>query len=113
MILRLWHGWTAPAQTDAYERLLTGQIAPAIVERGIPGLRELRVLRRDPRELDPTTEIEFLTAMTFDDLAAVAAFTGGDPSSSVVPAAAQQLLSHFDAHSQHYTSRAVYTSDSL
>jgi hypothetical protein len=113
MILRLWHGWTAPDQTDGYEQLLTGQIAPAIFDRGIAGLRELRVLRRDPRELDPATETEFLTVMTFDDLAAVASFTGGDPSSSVVPAAARRLLSRFDDHSQHYTSRAVYTAHSL
>jgi hypothetical protein len=110
MILRLWHGWTAPAQTEAYEQLLTGQVAPAIFDRTIPGLRELRVLRRDPRELDPAAETEFLTVMAFDDLAAVAAFTGGDPSTSVVPPAARQLLARFDDHSQHYTSRAVYTS---
>lgn len=109
VILRLWRGWTAPAQTDAYEQLLTGQIAPAILDRGIPGLRELRVLRRDPREVDPAIETEFLTVMTFDDLAAITAFTGGDPSSSVVPDAARQLLSRFDDHSQHYPSRAVYT----
>lgn len=112
MIFRLWHGWTTPAQTDAYEQLLTGQIAPGILERGIPGLRELRVLRRDPRELDPATETEFLTAMTFDDLAAIAEFTGGDPSNSVVPAAARRLLSRFDDHSQHYISQAVYTAPS-
>lgn len=108
MILRLWRGWTAPEQTEAYEQLLTRQIAPAIFDRGIEGLRELRVLRRDPRELDPATESEFLTVMAFDDLAAVAAFTGGDPSISVVPAAARNLLARFDEHSQHYTSRAVY-----
>jgi hypothetical protein len=109
VILRLWRGWTAPAQTDAYEQLLTGQIAPAILDREIPGLRELRVLRRDSREVDPAIETEFLTVMTFDDLAAITAFTGGDPSGSVVPDAARQLLSRFDDHSQHYTSRAVYT----
>jgi len=109
MILRLWRGWTGPAQTEAYEQLLTGQIAPAILDRGIAGLRELRVLRRDPREVDPATGTEFLTVMTFDDLAAVAAFTGGDPSISVVPAGARRLLARFDEHSQHYTSRAVYT----
>lgn len=112
MILRLWHGWTAPEQSQAYERLLTRQVAPAIVARGITGLRDLSVLRRDPLELDPAVGGEVLTVMTFDDLAAVSAFTGGDPSASVVPAAARRLLSRFDEHSQHYTSLSTYTGHS-
>ncbi|MEV1156877.1 hypothetical protein AB0J27_15915 [Micromonospora chokoriensis] len=108
MILRLWSGWTEPAHADAYERLLTQDIAPAILTRGVDGLRELRVLRRSPQELDPTEGSEFLTAMTFTDLAAVSAFTGGDPSTSVVPPAARALLGRFDRQSRHYLSRAVF-----
>ncbi len=110
MILRLWRGWTTSEQSAAYERLLLGDIAPAILDRAIPGLRDLTVLRRDPRELDPAQGGEILTVMTFDDLDAVAAFTRGDPSVSVVPAAARQLLSRFDQHSQHYTSLAIFPS---
>jgi hypothetical protein len=41
--------------------------------------------------------------MRFDDVAAVAAFTGGDPRTSVVPPAARALLTRFDEHSRHYT----------
>jgi hypothetical protein len=108
VILRLWRGWTTPERSAAYERLLLGEIAPGILERAIPGLRDLTVLRRDPRELDPARGGEILTAMTFDDLTAVAAFTGGDPSVSVVPAAARELLTRFDQHSQHYTSLATF-----
>lgn len=108
MILRLWRGWTGPEQSQAYEDLLVGQIAPAILDRQIAGLRELRVLRRDPREVDPAHGAEILTAMTFEDLTAVATFTGGDPSTSVVPPAARQLLARFDQHSQHYTSLASF-----
>ena len=52
MILRLWRGWTSTEATStAYRELLTGQIAPAILARGIPGLRDLTVWRRDPSEL--------------------------------------------------------------
>lgn len=109
MILRLWRGRTDPAQSAAYEQLLTGTIAPAILERGVPGLRDLSVLRRHPMELDPAVGGEILTAMTFDDLDAVAAFTGGDPRSSVVPPEARALLSRFDEHSAHYTSIARFT----
>ena len=109
MILRLWRGWTEPAQSEAYQRLLLGDIAPAILGRGIPGLRDLTVLRRDPREFDGSRGAEILTAMRFDDMTAVAAFTGGDPSVSVVPDAARRLLSRFDDHSQHYVSLAAFT----
>ncbi|MET8257829.1 hypothetical protein [Micromonospora sp. NPDC005205] len=108
MILRLWSGWTQPALADAYERLLTQDIAPAILARGVAGLQELRVLRRSPQELDPARGSEFLTAMTFTDFAAVAAFTGGEPSTSVVPPAASDLLESFDLQSRHYLSRAVF-----
>ena len=105
MILRLWRGWTEPADAAAYERLLTGEIAPAILERGIPGLRELTVLRRLAGEVDGG---EVLTAMTFDDLAAVAEFTGGDPRASVVPPSARALLARFDQHSRHYARIATF-----
>ncbi len=110
MILRLWRGWTAPDQSQAYQQLLLGQVAPAILERGIPGLRDLTVLRRNARELDPASGSEMLTAMTFESMGAVAAFTGGDPETSVVPAAARRLLARFDEHSQHYTSLATFPS---
>lgn len=110
MILRLWRGWTDPTRSAAYEELLLGQIAPAILDRGIPGLQDLTVCRRDPRELDPARGGEVLTAMTFADVDAVAAFTGGDPGVSVVPAAARRLLSRFDEHSAHYDVLASFPS---
>ncbi len=108
MILRLWRGETAPDRTGPYRRLLTEEIAPAILDRGVPGLRDLGVWGRDPRELDPAAAGETLTVMTFDDWAAVAAFTGGDPSASVVPPAARRLLSRFDEHSRHYQRLATF-----
>jgi hypothetical protein len=108
MIVRLWRGWTDPDRSQAYEALLLDEIAPGIVDRAVPGLRDLTVLRRHSRELDAAQGAEILTVMTFDDLAAVAAFTGGDPSVSVVPAAARRLLSRFDEHSQHYLRLAAF-----
>lgn len=97
MIIRAWRGWTAADRADEYERLLNTTIAPGIMQRGITGLRELAVLRRQG-----DGEVEFLTLMTFDDQAAVTEFAGPDPSASVVPPAAQALLARYDAHSQHY-----------
>jgi hypothetical protein len=37
VICRIWHGWTAPDQADAYERLLRAEILPKIRARGIAG----------------------------------------------------------------------------
>ena len=112
MILRLWRGWTATeTSSTAYQELLTGQIAPAILARGIPGLRDLTVWRRDGAELGGGAEI--LTAMTFDDRDAIATFTGGDPRRSVVPEEARKLLARFDEHSQHYLDVARFARNDL
>lgn len=96
MIIRAWNGWTTPENAPAYEALLNGQIAPNIVARAIPGLRELAVLRR------VEAPGHFLTLMTFDNWSAVEQFAGPDPTASVVPPAAQTLLTHHDAHAQHF-----------
>ncbi|WP_369139420.1 antibiotic biosynthesis monooxygenase [Modestobacter versicolor] len=103
MILRLWRGWTDPDRTASYQELLTGRIAPGILARDVPGLHDLAVLRRAAVDGGAGPGTEFLTAMTFTDLSAVAAFTGGDPRTSVVPPEARALLSRFDEHSRHYT----------
>ena len=98
MIIRAWNGWTTPENAQAYEELLNGTIAPAIMAREIPGLRDLAVLRRVTRE----AQNHFLTLMTFDNWQAVEEFAGPDATTSVVPPAAQALLTHHDAHSQHF-----------
>ena len=100
-IVRAWHGWTTPENAAAYEDLLNTTIAPEIMARQIPGLRELAVLRRVPAE----APAHFLTLMTFDGWPAVERFAGPDATSSVVPPAARALLSHHDEHSQHFELR--------
>jgi len=97
MISRIWHGWTAPANADAYEALLKSEIFTGIQNRQIPGYRGIQLFRRS---LD--TEVEFVTIMWFDSLEAVRAFAGEDYEVAVVPQKAKALLSRFDAYSQHY-----------
>ena len=97
MIRRLWHGWTASENADAYEQLLRDMIFPGIRSRGIVWLTGLEAWRHEGPD-----EVEFVTVMTFDDESAVAEFTGGDPARSVVPEEAQRLLARFDEHSRHY-----------
>jgi antibiotic biosynthesis monooxygenase (ABM) superfamily enzyme len=99
-IIRIWHGWTAPANADAYEALLREEIFAGIENRQIPGYRGIQLLRRVSGD-----EVEFVTIMRFDDLGAVRAFAGDDYEAAVVPPKARALLSHFDARSQHYEVR--------
>lgn len=101
MICRIWHGWTAPANADAYERLLREEIFEGIGNREIPGYRGIRLLRRDAGD-----EVEFVTMMWFDSIEAIRAFAGSDYERAVVPPAARALLSRFDDRSAHYELRA-------
>lgn len=97
MISRVWHGWTTPANADAYEALLKREIVPSIQDRGIAGFRGMQVCRRDQGDA-----VEFMTIMWFDSMDGVRAFAGDDVEAAVVPPAAQTLLARFDARSQHY-----------
>ena len=101
MISRIWHGWTTPANADAYEELLKSEIFTGIQGRQIAGYGGIHLFRRDLGD-----EVEFITLMWFDSIEAVRAFAGEDYEVSVVPPKAKKLLSRFDEHSQHYDVRA-------
>src|SRR5690348_2348987 len=98
MISRIWHGWTTPANADAYETLLKSEIFTGIAARQIAGYHGIHLLRRDVGG-----EVGFVTIMWFDSLDAVREFAGGDYELAVVPPKARAILSHFDARSQHYS----------
>ncbi len=97
MISRIWHGWTAPGNADAYETLLRKEIFIGIQNMDIEGFRGIQLLRRNVEN-----EVEFITIMRFDNIQAVKAFAGDDYHVAVVPEKAQALLSHYDARSHHY-----------
>lgn len=100
MICRIWHGWTTPANADAYEHLLREEIFVGIAQRHIDGFRRIQLLRRTMG-----VEVEFVTMMWFDSLDAVRAFAGEDYERAVVPPAARAILARFDDRSQHYEVR--------
>lgn len=100
MIIRLWHGWTAPENADAYEALLKAEIFPGIAAKNIAGYQGIELLRRN---LDG--EVEFITMMRFDSLQSVKDFTGQDYETAYVPEKAKALLRRFDERSQHYERR--------
>ncbi|HEU5050577.1 MAG TPA: hypothetical protein VFU00_09655 [Gemmatimonadales bacterium] len=104
MVIRIWHGWTSPANADAYEQLLRGEIFTGIVGRRIAGFRHIQLLRRESG-----AEVEFVTIMRFDGLDAVRAFAGDDYEVAVVPPRARALLARFDARSAHYELREEQT----
>lgn len=101
MIARIWHGWTTSGNADIYEAMLKDEIFVGIEERRIAGFRSIKLLRREA-----PAEVEFITIMTFDSLAAVRAFAGEDYETAVVPAKARAVLARFDERSQHYEVRA-------
>ena len=100
MISRLWHGWTSEQNADTYEELLQNSIFPGILGRDIAGFHGIELLRRPLG-----SEVEFVTHMRFESWEAVRAFAGPDWQVSVVPPAAQAVLSRFDAEAQHYEVR--------
>ena len=100
MVLRIWHGWTTPSNADAYEALLKDEIFVNIRGRKIPGYQGIRLLRRAM-----SSEVEFVTIITFDNIEAVRQFAGQDYEAAVVPQKARALLARFDQRSLHYELR--------
>ena len=107
MVLRIWHGWTTPSNADAYEALLKDEIFVNIRGRKIPGYQGIRLLRRAM-----SSEVEFVTIMTFDNIGAVRQFAGQDYEAAVVPQKARALLTRFDQSSLHYELRVELSSES-
>ena len=101
MICRIWHGWTTHQNADPYEKLLNEEVFAGIEARGIDGFRGVKLLRRDLG-----TEVEFVTLMLFDSLAAVREFVGEDYAVAYVPAKARAVLSRFDERAEHFEVRS-------
>jgi hypothetical protein len=83
-IARIWHGWTTPANADAYETLLRSEVLPGISK--ISGARGAYVLRTPVGD-----EVEFVTITLWDSLDAVREFAGEDYELAVVPPPARRL----------------------
>lgn len=100
MIVRIWQGWTSHGDADEYERLLTQEIIPGIETKGIPGLEEVEVFRRET-----DTEIEFMTKYVFADMDGLKAMAGEDVERAYVPSKARKLLKRFEATARHFEKR--------
>ena len=102
MISRIWRGWTSKDNANAYDVLLRTEIFPGILDRNIIGLRRLELFR-----VPDGDDVEFMTVMWFETMAAIKAFAGEDYEAAVVPEKARALLKRFDERSRHYNVRDV------
>ena len=96
MIARVWRGWTADDDADAYERFLRTTLYPEVARLG--GFRGAHILRRAA----PGGEVEFVTITLFESLDDVRAFAGEQYEMPVIEPEAERLLSHYEDHAAHY-----------
>jgi len=97
MVARIWHGFAAPENANAYEKITKDETFVNIRNRNIPGFREIQLLRREH-----LNEVEFITIMWFDSLESIKAYSGEAYERAVVPAKAQAVLKRFDEITQIY-----------
>jgi antibiotic biosynthesis monooxygenase (ABM) superfamily enzyme len=97
MIARIWHGWTAAEDAETYEAMLRNEIFPAIARRDIPGYHGAELFIREDG-----AEVEFVTLLRFDSMAAVEAFAGPKSGWPVIYPKAEPLLKRMDEESRHY-----------
>jgi antibiotic biosynthesis monooxygenase (ABM) superfamily enzyme len=98
MVTRLWRGWTASEEADAYEQFLLTELFPSM--REIPGFRGAEVLRRADA---------FVVLTRFDSLEAIRAFAGDDYETPVLEPQAIALLSHYDERALHFDTASFRT----
>jgi len=100
MILRVWRGWTAPDNADAYEAFLRDEMFPHIYTQSIAGFHGIRLLR-----MDRPDEVEFMTIMRFDSIEAIKAFAGERYEEAVILPKAHALFTRFEERARHYEER--------
>ncbi len=96
MIARVWHGWTARRNADAYERHFRTTVLPEL--HRLDGFEGAQLLRRQDGE-----EVEFVAITYFDSMEAVHRFAGPDHTVAVIAEEARRVLSRYDRRAEHYT----------
>jgi heme-degrading monooxygenase HmoA len=98
VICRMWRGWTKTENADAYDNYLQRELFPQVERelspRGFRGFQLLRQARGN--------EVEFVTMLWFDSLAAVQSFAGEKYEVPVISQKAHSLLSRFAERAEHY-----------
>jgi heme-degrading monooxygenase HmoA len=98
VICRMWHGWTAAANADAYDNYLKSELFPRLerelTQHGYLGFQVLRLVKDG--------EVEFVTLVWFESLQVVRSFAGEHFEKPVISAKAQALLSRYAERVEHY-----------
>jgi hypothetical protein len=98
VVCRMWRGWTAAKNADAYEEYLKNELFPRVQrELAERGYRGYHVLRRENGN-----EVEFVTMVWFESLQAVRSFAGEDYETPVISTKAEGLLSHYQGRCEHF-----------
>jgi heme-degrading monooxygenase HmoA len=100
MIARVWHGYTTPAQADAYEAMLKPELLPGVSQ--VKGYRGSCLLRRPLG-----SEVEFITIILWESIDAIKALAGQDYENAVIPEERRQHLSRYDARATHYEDASI------
>lgn len=98
MICRMWRGWTARNDADAYHRYLEHDLYPRLArELTGRGFRGFHILR-----CDRGGEVEFVTLTWFSSMDAVKAFAGEFYERAMISGVAARLLSRHSETADHY-----------
>ena len=97
MIVRVWHCWTSIENADKLEYLLRTEIFVGIKNRNIPGLNDIKLLKKTDGD-----EIEFLILVYFSSMDSVKIFAGENYETPIVPEKVGALLTSYDKISLHY-----------
>jgi heme-degrading monooxygenase HmoA len=99
MICRVWRGWTARENAQAYDDYLQTELFPHLEQELRPrGFRGYQLLR-----LERGAETEFMTMLYFESLEQVRAFAGESYETPVISGKARSLLSHYADRADHFT----------
>jgi len=98
VIARIWHGWTTRENAEKYEKLLREEVLLEIAKRAIPGYKGAEIFIREAEN----DEMEFITLLRFETLAAVKIFAGKDYEQPVIPPECRKLLKRHSEKSRHY-----------
>jgi heme-degrading monooxygenase HmoA len=95
VVVRIWRGWTTPADAPGYVEHLRRATLPAL--QRLAGFEGAEILRRDLG-----AEVEFVIRTVWRSRDDVRAFAGEDVDAAVVPPEAESLLVRFEPTVAHY-----------
>ncbi len=102
MIARVWHGYTKPEHADEYEAMLKPDLLPGLSSK--KGFAGSYLLRRDRGG-----EVEFITIILWESLAALKAVAGEDYEHAIVPEERRRVLARWEETAAHYEVRSTRT----